>query len=165
MTVGWWRRALAVVGLTTLGFFGLSRLAEPAPVLAAPVPAEPAAPVVDPALLRLRPVLGPILFVHRLDRLDPRVAPVVQVLADGAVVLRRPAPLASGPTGRVEGELGAAVLLPRTSLAGLDARARAALAEVLGQLSADRPVPSARFRVVDLNLPLADLERLLAWVP
>ena len=163
--VGWWSRALVSAGLMTLGFLGLSQLAEPAPPAAAPAPAAAAVPVVDPALLRLQPVRGPILFAHRLERLDPRVAPVVQVLADGAAVLRRPAPLARTPDGLAEGELGAAVLLPKTSLTGLDPRARAALAEVLGQLSAERPVPSARFRVVDLNLPLADLERLLGWVP
>lgn len=163
--VGWWRRALVAVGLMTLGFLGLSRLAEPAPPAATPAPAPAAVPMVDPALLRLQPVRGPILFAHQLERLDARVAPVVQVLADGAVVLRRPAPLARTPDGRAEGELGAAVLLPRTSLAGLDPRARAALAEVLGQLSAERPVPAARFRAVDLNLPFADLERLLGWVP
>ena len=163
--VGWWSRALVGVGLMTLGFLGLSRLAEPAPPAAAPAPTAAAVPMVDPALLRLQPVRGPILFAHGMERLDARVAPVVHVLADGAVVLRRPAPLARTPNGSAEVELGAAVLLPRSSLAGLDPRARAALAEVLGQLSAERPVPSGRFRAVDLNLPLADLERLLGWVP
>lgn len=164
--VGWWGRALAAVGLMAMGFLGLSGLAESAPPAATPAPAAaPTVPMVDPALLRLQPVRGSILFAHRLERLDARVAPVVQVLADGAVVLRRPAPLARRPDAFAEGELGAAVLLPAASLAGLDPRARAALVEVLGQLSAERPVPSARFRVVDLNLPLADLERLLGWVP
>jgi hypothetical protein len=109
---------------------------------------------------------GPILLALRPSSLEPAVAPVVQLLADGGMALRRPAPRAQGPSGAAETTVdGAAIVLPGAGLAGLDPRARSALVELVGQLVRERPVPAARFRTVDFALPVAELERLLQWVP
>ena len=91
---------------------------------------------------------------------------MVQVLGDGGVALRRPMPRAEGPRPLDRSlERGAAIVLPGPVFADYDARARAAFLELVGQLVAERPVSPSRFRTVDFALPVADLERLLRWLP
>ncbi len=109
---------------------------------------------------------GPILLALRPGSLEPTVAPVVQVLGDGGVALRRPMPRAEGPRPLDRSlERGAAIVLPGPVFADYDARARASFLELVGQLVAERPVSPSRFRTVDFALPVADLERLLRWLP
>lgn len=109
---------------------------------------------------------GPILLALRPSSLEPTVAPVVQVLKDGGLALRRPAPLAESPGLLAESlERGAAIVLPGAVFADFDARARSAFLELVGQLVRERPVPASRFRTVDFPLPIAELERLLQWLP
>lgn len=127
----------------------------------APAPAPPPLPSPAPSALadlglRLVPLPGPILLASRFEAVAPDTAPVIEVLADGGVALRRPPNDAPG---------AAAILLPARSLAGLGPVARGTLLELLGCLVAGRPVPSERIRVVDLAAQPGELTALLAWVP
>lgn len=123
-----------------------------------PVPPPPGCPVAV--------VGGEILLACRASSIEPAVAPVVQVLADGSVALRRPAPLATGPTGDATTAVRrAAIVLPGPSFSQLDPAARGALVGLFGQLVDVRPVPASRFRAVDFALASGELEALLAWVP
>lgn len=127
-----------------------------------------AAPVEDFRVPRLAVPLvgGPILLALRPGSLEPTVAPVVQVLRDGGVALRRPMPRAEGPRPADRSQArGAAIVLPGPVFADYDARARAAFLELVGQLVAERPVSPSRFQTVDFALPVADLERVLRWLP
>lgn len=165
----WLRLAVAfvvAVGATVLlqGWISdadkLARARSPAaPVPAPPTPAE--------ALrLPLAPVPGQVWLATRLEAVAPDVAPVVQVLPDGSLALRRASPLAVGPADRGHGRAGAvAVLLPSSRLAALDAGQRGALLELVGAWLDERPVPMARLRLVDVVADPAELARLLLWVP
>lgn len=138
----------------------LARARSPAvPVPAPPTPAE--------ALrLPLSPIPGQVWLATRLEAVAPDVAPVVQVLSDGSLALRRAAPLAADPTDRGHGRAGAAaVLLPAGRLAALNAAQRGALLELVGGWLDERPVPSARLRLVDVSAAPGELDLLLAWVP
>lgn len=166
---GWPRslgvRLLLAGGVATAGLIGLNLVVRQQEVTAGPVLPRPAEPV-RPDQLALRPVGGLILLSSRLAAVEPDLAPVVQVLAEGGLALRRATPRANGPGANPEAATrGAAVVLPVPSLLQLDPRARAALVEVIGQLVVERPVPATRFRTVDFALPVAQLERLLHWVP
>jgi hypothetical protein len=111
----------------------------------------------------LAPVHGSVLLASRAEAFAPDVAPIVQVLADGSLALRRPAPRAQRPEQTSSPDTDAGILLPARSLQGLGPDARAALLDVIGQLVAERPVPSARVRAVDVAA-VADLDGLLSWV-
>jgi len=130
-----------------------------APVQAPPTPAEV-------LRLPLSSVPGQLWLATRLEAVAPDVAPVVQVLRDGSLALRRAAPLADNPSDRGHGRAGAvAVLLPASRLSALDAAQRGALLELVGAWLDERPVPLARLRLVDVTADPAELARLLAWVP
>lgn len=138
----------------------LARARSPtAPVPSLPTPAE--------ALrLPLAPVPGQVWLATRLEAVAPDVAPVVQVLPDGSLALRRASPLATGPADRGHGRAGAvAVLLPQSRLAALDAGQRGALLELVGAWLDERPIPTARLRLVDVAAEPAELAQLLLWVP
>lgn len=116
--------------------------------------------------LRLRPVAGTVHVAMRLEAIAPDVAPVVQVLADGSLALRRPPPLAQQPLASPGGAGGAvAVLVTAPTLAALDAAQRSTLLDLLATWIDERPVPPARLRLVDVTWTAADLGRLLAWAP
>jgi hypothetical protein len=112
----------------------------------------------------LAPVRGSVLLAAGFSAIAPQTAPVIQVLADGSLALRRPAPLASVPGGATAGTGDAAIVLPGRSLRGLDPAVRAALLDIIGQLVDVRPVPPGRIRAVDVECAPKDLERLLRWV-
>lgn len=112
----------------------------------------------------LAPCDGTVLLAAHLASIGPGVAPVVQVLADGGLVLRRPAPLPRGPVPVRRGN-GAAVVLPAASLDALTAAARGALVDVIAQLVAARPVAAGQLRAVDLQASAAQLAALSSWVP
>jgi hypothetical protein len=112
----------------------------------------------------LRPTSAPVLVATRLQALAPDVAPVLQVLADGSVALRRPGrvaqtPLADGAGGSV------GILVPVQDLAQLEPAARGTLVELLAALVVERPVPFDRVRLVDLQASGKGLGPVLAWVP
>lgn len=128
----------------------------------------PPSALASPRDLHLRPVAGCVGLAQRAQSLPPDVAPVVEVLADGGLVLRRPPPLPTSPLGPAvvaRGGLGAVVLLPGGDLDALPPRARAALLGVIGELITARPVPEARLQVLDFRASSATLRRLLSWLP
>lgn len=116
---------------------------------------------------RLGAVAGPIALVASDRAIAPDTAPVLQVFADGDLVLRRPAPLPTAPDGRLVrgGRHGAAIVLPERTLALLSPAARGTLLDLLQQLVVDRPVPAERIAVIDVVVATGDLATLLAWVP
>lgn len=85
-----------------------------------------------------------------------------QMLADGAILVRRPPPLPSQP-GAVE--LPAfAVVLPTAGLRELDPVARAALLDFLSEAWRDRPVATDRLRLQGVGGDEADKSALLGWL-
>lgn len=112
----------------------------------------------------LAPVRGSVLLAAGFSAIAPQTAPVIQVLADGSLALRRPAPLASVPGGVTAGAGDAAIVLPGRSLRGLEPAVRAALLDMIGQLVDTRPVPPGRIRAVDVECRPAELAALLSWV-
>lgn len=115
---------------------------------------------------RLRPCRGTILCAHREASLAPDIAPVVEILASGELILRRPEPLASGPLpgARVSGSgHGAGIVLPTHDLEMLTPAARGALIALLRRWCPERPIPAAKLRSSDVRMPAAPLRRLLSW--
>ena len=117
---------------------------------------------------RLQATPGTIILTHRESVLAPDIAPVVEILATGEVVLRRPMPIATGP-GQVaplsgQGH-GAGVILPVVNLDLLSPAARAALIGLLQLWLAERPVLPARLASNDVRFAPQTLLRLLSWVP
>lgn len=116
----------------------------------------------------LGPLVGTLAVTARASALQPDVAPVVEVLADGSLALRRPRPLANGPAAaarRSRAGHGAGLVLPGDSLADLTAEARGALGGLLLRWFPDRPFPRGRLRPIGFSLPDADLDLLLRWLP
>jgi len=142
-------------------------LPQAAPAAATPFDDEAESPPPPRPAIRLQPVRGTIAICRRQRSLALDVAPVVEVLADGELVLRRPEPLAARPGERAgpsrDGH-GAAVVLPADP-GELGARARSALLLLLGRWIEERPIATARVVAVDLDLPAGELRRLLSWVP
>lgn len=111
------------------------------------------------------PVLAsdaPIHVAVGLSALAPDVAPVLAVLADGSLALRRPLPPSAGP---LAGGLPAGILVPAAPLAEWTPGARAAFVAAVGALAAARPVPAGQVRIADAPMAPAELRALLAWVP
>lgn len=164
--------ALGVIVALQLAAEAFDERQQPKP-RARPVPAAESAGAPSPAAARravvgLRATQGVVALCHRLRSLAPDVAPVVEVLAGGEVVLRRPEPLPSRPAADAplsrEG-YGAAVVLPVADLRELDPGARSALVDLLARWIRDRPVAPDRLRPIDVAAPDAALRRLLSWVP
>jgi hypothetical protein len=127
--------------------------------------AELPSPLLDLAF-RLVPHRGTVLLARSPDGFAPAVAPVLEVLADGALAVRRTPPLGPSPPPDLEiavGEVG--VVVPGGAMATWTPRARATLAELLGSWIDVRPAPTARVRVVDAPIAERELAMLLAWVP
>lgn len=162
-----WRVLLALLG-AAVAVVALDRVIrrQDAKAAVAPVERPGKPPVPPPPALQVAAVGGEVLLACRVASIEPSVAPVVQVLADGSVALRRPTPLATGPAGDPMAAVRrAAIVVPGPSFAALDPTARGTLVELFGQLVDVRPVPPDRFRAVDFALAKGELEALLAWVP
>ena len=117
---------------------------------------------------RLRPTRGTILLAKNGVPLASDIAPVVEILANGELVLRRPMPLVVDPQGSSilsrDGH-GAGVVLPVANLDALSPRARGALIWLIQEWLVERPVSPAKFAVNDLQMNRLALRRLLSWVP
>lgn len=142
---------------------------EPRRATAASPPSESVRFRSGSARLSLQPLAATarVAVAVHASSLPPDVAPVVEVLADGSLALRRPAPLPVGPdevppTSR-DG-FGAAVLLPAAP-AALQPRQRAAWFSVLGRWLVARPVAATRLQPLDVEWPLAQMRRDLGWLP
>ncbi|MFN3240923.1 MAG: hypothetical protein ACE37K_05350 [Planctomycetota bacterium] len=116
----------------------------------------------------LGPLAGTLAVAARASALPPDIAPVVEVLGDGTLALRRPRPLAEGPAAaapRSRDGHGAGLVLPAERLDALTPQARGALGGLLLRWFPQRPFPRARLRPVGFELSTAELERLVRWLP
>ncbi|MGK0203051.1 MAG: hypothetical protein ACI9S9_002124 [Planctomycetota bacterium] len=117
---------------------------------------------------RLQPTPGTIMLTHRALSLAPDIVPVVEILATGEVVLRRPMPVAAGPVqiAPLSGQgHGAGVILPVVNLDLLSPAARAALIGLLQLWLPERPVLPAKLVSNDMQWAPEAVRRLLSWVP
>jgi hypothetical protein len=104
---------------------------------------------------------APILVASGLQALAPDAAPVVEVLGDGSLALRRPVTPFAGPLAPWR---PAAIVVPSGRLAAWAPAARGAFTAAIGALAADRPVPAGQVQVVDAPIAAAELAALLTWV-
>jgi hypothetical protein len=117
---------------------------------------------------RLQATRGTIMLAHRESSLAPDIVPVVEILANGKVVLRRPMPIAVGPgqDAPLSGQgHGGGVILPVMNLELLTPEARAALIGLLQLWVTERPVLPTKLSANDLRLVPEAVRRLLSWVP
>ncbi|MBL8751988.1 MAG: hypothetical protein JNK15_01700 [Planctomycetes bacterium] len=157
---------VATAGVVVLHRVVTAREAEVRP--GAAVQARPAPAALAQLGFPLAPVAGVVLLVDRAESVPNDVAPVLVVLADGALRVRRHAEAPAGPIVENRANragIGAAVVVPQDLLAPGRAAARGALLEVLGAWLPERPLPSARLRDLGLGLARAELDRLCAWLP
>ena len=169
MTMPWFRLgaaiALAALGVVLLQSYveGADRRQKAAQEPSAPAPMpSPLAPLGVP----LRPVAGAVHVASRLEAVAPDIAPVLQVLADGTVALRRAQPPPAGPlVGGAGPGGGVAVLLPASALRRLDAPQRGALLAIVGAWIDERPVPPQRLLFADVQVEAGELAELLSWAP
>lgn len=152
---------LGVAGVAALAFF----VSEHESVAAGLRPPPAAPPPPARVVVAVPGVRGKILLTSRADVVPAAAGLVVQLLADGNEVLRRPPPLPDGPNAARELDRDAVIVLPHTDLSQFGAVARGGLVELIGRLVTARPVRAERFVTLDFHMPLADLQRLLAWVP
>lgn len=134
----------------------------PPPVSAASglAPTEASAAVGSRLPRGLRPVAQAWLFGPGQE-VPAAIAPVVEILPSGIVVLRRGAAVATRPD---DGAGLAAVVLPAARLTGLTPRQRTALLDLLGALLSPRPVPVGAVRLHGIGASEAVVARLLGWV-
>lgn len=104
---------------------------------------------------------APILVASGVAAIAPDAAPVVEVLPDGSLALRRPATPFAGP---VATRRAAAIVVPKSGLAAWSPAVRGALTAAIGALAADRPVPAGQVQVVDVPIAADELAALLTWV-
>jgi hypothetical protein len=152
---------LAAFGIVALqvGVAGGERAQPPAPAVAAPLVSPLAA-----LGFVLQPAASPVLLCHRLSALAPDVGPVVQVLADGSVALRRPPTLPRGPASEAA-TTRAGIVLPVARLRDLGPAARGTLVALLAALAPPRPLPPEALLLVDVDADATDLAAILSWVP
>jgi hypothetical protein len=137
---------------------------------------EPAAASTAAQLgFQIRPCPGPVLLAGRMSSFAPDVAPIVEVLPDGTLALRRPPVLPAGPLGGIGAADGSTCrpgILVATGAAGqvegtvgreAGAAARGALLRLIQQFVLDCPVPRGRIVVLDDAAAGLELEALLRW--
>jgi hypothetical protein len=162
-------RLLAAAAVATGGLFALHRAVSAdaaATTAAAAAQAEQRRREVAPDPVEqlgfpLPPSSSPILVASGLQALAPDAAPVVEVLGDGSLALRRPATPFGGPLAP---RRAAAIVVPKGPLAGWTPAARSAFTAAVGALAAERPVPAGQVTVVDVPIAGAELAALLTWV-
>ncbi len=165
-----WFRISAAIGLAALGVVVLHSFVEGAD-RREKAAQEPSAPAPSPSPLArlgvpLRSVPGAVHVASRLEAVAPDIAPVLQVLADGSVAMRRALPAPTSPLAGAAGPRGAAaVLLPAAALRRLDGPQRGALLAVVGAWIDERPVPPQRLVFTDVQVEPGELAELLSWAP
>ena len=130
--------------------------------------ASPVRGGVGAVLRQLRPISGTILLAHRRGSLAPDIAPVVQILPSGELVLVRPEPRADRPLqppALSRAGHGAGVVLPVRDLGALSPSARASLILLLQRWLVARPIPPETLQSSDVTLVAGGVRRLLSWVP
>lgn len=165
-----WGRIVMAIVVAAVGIVALQsyvagadqrRKAAAEPVVSLPSPS----PLADLGI-PLRPLPGVVHIASRVEAIPPDVAPVLQVLADGSLVLRRAAPPPVRPELGGHGAGGAgAVVLPFVALRRLDSAQRGALLAVVGAWIDERPVPSRRLVFADVQAEPGELAELLSWAP
>lgn len=110
----------------------------------------------------LAPVAGTVLLVADAAAVASHPGPVVEVVADGSLLLRRPMPSGAASPGNAP---GAAIVLPARSIAAIGPEARAALVALVGRLVDVRPVPAGRVRAEGLDADGVAVATLVQWVP
>jgi hypothetical protein len=131
---------------------------------AAEQPPRPVVPGFGPeprALARLGPPARAVVLCSDNDIVPVEAAPVLAVLGNGELVVRRPPPLARGP-GPVVPDL-AALVLPRRELATLDPAQRAAVVDALGRLCGAGAGPEA-VRTIGIAASRDEIAALLRWI-
>jgi hypothetical protein len=111
--------------------------------------------------LVLVPASGAVLLARSPQAFAPAVRPVLELGADGALAVRRPA--AGGEHAAGPDDVG--VVLPDAELGAWTPAARAALVALLGAWLVERPVRGDRVRVVDGALTPAQVALLASWIP
>lgn len=165
-----WFRISAAIGLAALGVVVLHSFVEGSD-RREKAAQEPSAPAPSPSPLArlgvpLRSVPGAVHVASRLEAVAPDIAPVLQVLADGSVAMRRALPAPTSPLAGAAGPRGAAaVLLPAAALRRLDGPQRGALLAVVGAWIDERPVPPQRLVFTDVQVEPGELAELLSWAP
>jgi hypothetical protein len=159
-------RLVVAASLAVAGVVALQQLVEASDRREHARPVSAAAPASALAGLgfRVQPTTGVVKLASRMDALAPDVAPVLQVLDDGSLAVRRPPRVPSRPPAGPPDHT-VAVLFPRGPLAGWSPTARGALAELLAALTAARPLPRANVDVVDVAIGEQELLTLLDWLP
>jgi hypothetical protein len=152
----------ALASIVALEVWLRARDARAVPALAAPRPRAVPAPFAAPRAADLGVDAAEVCLCASLAHVPPAAQPVLQVLADGSVVLRRPAPLPSSP--RRGAVATAALLLPAGALEDLTPRQRAAVLDQIGALLAARPVAAGRVRLCGIAGDAKAVHRLLEWV-
>ncbi len=110
----------------------------------------------------LAPVAGTVLLVADAAAVASHPGPVVEVAADGSLMLRRPMPSGAASPGTAS---GAAIVLPARSITAIGPEARAALVALVGRFVDVRPVPPGRVRTEGLDAEGVAVATLLQWVP
>ena len=113
------------------------------------------------ALARLGPPARAVVLCSDNDVVPADAAPVLAVMGNGGLVVRRPPPLARGPVAAVP-EL-AALVLPKRELAELDPAQRAAVVDALGRLCGAGAAPEA-VRTLGIAASREQIAALLRWV-
>lgn len=126
-----------------------------APAAAVELPAEP------PTLRLLGRAARTVVLCASAEDVPPSAAPVLQVLAEGTVLLRRAAPRAEGPGGAAPGL--AALIVPAARLAELTPRQRSGVLQVLDRVLIPGADPQ-RLAVRGVDAAPGDLAALLRWI-
>ena len=115
-----------------------------------------------PQVLELSLHAQAVVLCRTLEDVPSDACPVLQLLREGNLVIRRPLPASDAP-GRPRVPL-LAVLVPSAALLELSATQRAALLDQLAVLMPERPIPVERIQLAGVAGDTADLAALLSWV-
>ncbi|MGC6487011.1 MAG: hypothetical protein ACON4Z_05170 [Planctomycetota bacterium] len=182
------RRLLLAAVVAAAGIGGLAWAVEeleagPKPTLRAQPDAapgdrsgEPSAATYEPSMpafagqlgFELTALKGRLAVCDSVRAAPADVAPVVEVLPDGTLALRRGVPLAAdpGPERPTSADgFGAAVVLSSGGLAALTPEARGALCGLLMRWFPERPVSRRRLQALGFRPDEEAWGRLLAWLP
>lgn len=126
----------------------------------APLQEPPPASTRLPDHLRRR--ASHLFLVEEISLLPESTAPVVEILEDGDLAFRRPAPMPDGPLGGPWPAAG--IVLPRGSLTDLTPVQRVAFLDLCAGFSGGRSLPPERVEGLGFSYSDEELRRLLYWL-